>query len=181
MVSSATGGHGMSMLRRQDDHQRDFRTPRRPRPRAAMDEGVMTTNRPSSLCIPAEDSDRRQPTRLRVSGRSHDPHHPRRRSHPLFKSRSAMRMPIASPSTCPFPCARRIGAATTDQAEPSNPHRLKTAISTPRVPSLEASGRRPQRSALLTGRAGIRNPSRYARRAHATPAAIVGVIPGEPR
>ena len=67
MVSSATGGHGMSMLRRQDDHHRDLRT-RRPRPRAAMDEGVMTTNRPSSLCIPAEDSDRRQPdaiTRLR--------------------------------------------------------------------------------------------------------------------
>lgn len=55
-----------------------------------------------------------------------------------------MRMAIASPSTYPFPSAKRIGAATADQAEPSNPHGLETAISTPRVPSLEASGRRPQ-------------------------------------
>ena len=50
------------------------------------------------------------------------------------------------------------GAVTTDQAEPSNPHRLETVISTPRVPSLEASGRRP-RSQANTSVAGIRNPS----------------------
>jgi hypothetical protein len=54
-----------------------------------------------------------------------------------------MHTPIAGPSTYPFPSAKRIGAATTDQAEPSNPHRLETAIAIPRAPSLEASGRRP--------------------------------------
>jgi hypothetical protein len=51
----------MSMLRRQDDHHRNLRTRPRPRPRAAGDEGVMTTNRPSSPCIPAKGPERRRP------------------------------------------------------------------------------------------------------------------------
>jgi hypothetical protein len=51
----------MSMLRREDDHHRDLRTWQRPRPRTAIDENVMTTNRPSSLCIPAEGPDHWRP------------------------------------------------------------------------------------------------------------------------
>jgi hypothetical protein len=59
-----------------------------------------------------------------------------------------MRTAVASPSSYACPPTKPIGAVTTDQAEPSNPHRLKTEISTPRVPSLEASGRRPRSHAI---------------------------------
>jgi hypothetical protein len=120
----------MPLLRRQDDDHRDLRA-WRPRPRAAMDERAMTTNPPSPHRMPAEDL-----TRSCVSGRSHVPHHRQRRNHPLLKRRSVMRTPVAGPSTYPFPSAKRIAAATTDQAETSNPHRLEAAIPTPRVPSL---------------------------------------------
>jgi hypothetical protein len=116
----------MSVLRRQDDHHRGLRT-RRPRPRAAMDDGVMTTNRPSSLCMPAEGPDRRRPDRITRAGRSHVAHHLRRPNRPFFKGHIAMRTPIASPSTYAFPSARRIGGTKRNRHIPIDPKPRSTA------------------------------------------------------
>ena len=81
-----------------------------PRPRAAMDESAMTTNRASSLCIPAEGSDRRRPDenmRLRpiaclapsAAPKSPALHRPHRNAHghPLSVE---LRLPIRQAHRC---------------------------------------------------------------------------------
>jgi hypothetical protein len=82
-------------------------------------------------------------------------HHQSRRNRPV-ESSTGDKLPTAivdPPPTTP------VGASLTEAAAPANPLDGRLPTQPPRVPSLEAFGRRPSARADRSRRAGIRNPS----------------------